>query len=125
MSEIEELSKIAALHPHCAYSAFIHCFPASRTIFSTVPNISNLLIPLERTIYHIYIPALTSRCSSNNQGHCFLAFPLRIRGLGISIHNWSVMFNSELLLLFLILWSPYCSPAIAVIPKGLWTRNDL
>ena len=77
--EIEKLSKIAALHHHCAYSAFVHGFSSKwNYLFRTLPNISDLLIPLERIIHHVYIPALTGCCTSNRQGHSLLAFPLHL-----------------------------------------------
>ena len=52
------LSKIGKSHPHVAYCAYIHGLANKWTYFlRTIPNISDLLQPLEDAIFHHFIPS--------------------------------------------------------------------
>ena len=62
IQEITCLAKIATTQLHAAYATFTHG-PSSRWsyISSTIPDIHDLLLPLETTIHQCLIPALTGR----------------------------------------------------------------
>ena len=80
---IAKLSDIAKVHPHAAYSAFIHGLCNKWIYFlRTIPEISIFLRPLEVVISSKFIPALTGRLV-NNDGRDLLALPVRLGGLGI------------------------------------------
>ena len=51
----------------------------------TIPDISNLLLPLDEIINTHFIPALTGCGSVSNLERQLLALPTRLSGLGIAI----------------------------------------
>ena len=56
IEQINNLSSIAKTHPHSAYSAFVHGLQHQYTyIMRTIPNISNLLQPLEDAIRNLLL----------------------------------------------------------------------
>ena len=70
MNQLKRLSKIAEIEPQAAYSAFVTGFKSKLTfLLRTIPNIHNLLQPLEHTIRHEFIPAITGGhlCSDNER----------------------------------------------------------
>ena len=69
---------------HAAYSAFIHGL-LNRWLYvmRTTPNISNLLSPLEESIRHKLIPAITGRNAITDAERKLLALPCRLGGLGL------------------------------------------
>ena len=80
---VAQLSDIAKVHPHAAYSAFTHGLCNKWTYFlHTIPGISSLLQPLEVVISSKFIPALTGRLVSDDE-RALLALPIRLGGLGI------------------------------------------
>ena len=81
---VAKLSDIAKVHPHAAYSAFMHGLCNKWTYFlRTIPGISSLLKPLEIVISSKFIPALTARLVSDDE-RALLALPIRLGGLGIA-----------------------------------------
>ena len=77
------LSKIGKSHPHVAYCAYVHGLANKWTYFlRTIPNISDLLQPLEDAIFHHFIPALVGKPVSDLERALF-ALPVRLGGLGI------------------------------------------
>ena len=84
IDEIRVLADIALTQPHAAYSALTHGF-ASRWSFitRTIPDIQNLLQPLEDAIHQLLIPALTGRPPCSNVERDIFALPSRLGGLGI------------------------------------------
>ena len=74
VNEVETLANIARREPHAAYSAFTHGL-ANRWLYvmRTVPNVSNLLSPLEEAIRYKLIPALTGRNAFSDEEHKLLA----------------------------------------------------
>ena len=87
------LNKIGKSHPHVAYCAYIHGLANKWTYFlRTIPNISDLLRPLEDAIFHHFIPALVGKSISDVECALF-ALPVRLGGLGIS--SLQELSNSE------------------------------
>ena len=82
--EIEKLSEIAKSQPHAAYTALTKGL-CSRWNFllRTVPNIADLLQPLEDAITQSFIPALIGRQLDDEERRIF-ALPCRMGGMGIS-----------------------------------------
>ena len=82
-SEIKKLSHIAKSQPHSAYSALTKGL-CSRWNFllRTVPNIADLLQPLEDVIRQLFIPALIGRQINDEERRIF-ALPCRMGGMGI------------------------------------------
>ena len=77
------LSKIGKSHPHVAYCAYVHSLANKWTYFlRTIPNISDLLQPLEDAIFHHFILALVSKPVSDLELALF-ALPVHLGGLGI------------------------------------------
>ena len=86
VNQLKLLSKIAEIEPQAAYCAFVTGFKSKLTfLLRTIPNIQNLLQPLEHTIRHEFIPAVTGGhlCSDNERE--LLSLPTRFGGLNISI----------------------------------------
>ena len=83
---IMRLSAIVSTQPHAAYVAFTLAFSSHWTYISrTIPNIQDLLLPLENAIISIsYIPALTKLKVSSKIEHELLAQPVRLGGMGIN-----------------------------------------
>ena len=83
--EVQLLAHIAAAHPHYAYSAF-HSM-ASRWSFltRTIPDIQDLLLPLEQEVRHKLLPGLTSRQGITGTERRILALPVRLGGLGFQL----------------------------------------
>ena len=70
-------------HPHVAYYAFTHGLIGKWTYFlRTLPNISDLLQPLETTILKEFIPAIAGKSISNLERDLF-SLPVRMGGLGL------------------------------------------
>ena len=65
-SAIHKLAATAKIQPHAAYSAFTHGLVSKWTYFArTIPDISDLLEPLEGAIRLHLIPALTGKESAS------------------------------------------------------------
>ena len=84
-AELEQLSIIACSHPQAAYCAYSHGLKGRWLYLArTVPNIGNLLQPLENTLRQRFIPALTGRPAPSDTERELLALPARIGCLGIA-----------------------------------------
>ena len=83
VSCVRELSAIAMTHPHVAYCAFTHGLVGKWTYFlCTLPNISDLLQPLETTILKEFIPAIAGKSISDLERDLF-SLPVQMGGLGL------------------------------------------
>lgn len=83
VDQLEQLSTIAKTDPQAAYSAYIHGFQANWVYLSrTVPDIADLLQPLEITLRQRFIPALTGQQPDDLLRELF-ALPARHGGLGL------------------------------------------
>ena len=60
--EVKPLAEIADILPHAAYAAFTHgLFSRWSYLLHTIPDITDLLQPLEDVIHRLFIPALFDR----------------------------------------------------------------
>lgn len=82
--QIEKLAELAMFEPHAAYTAFTSCIRHKYTFYMrTIPEISNLLEPLEHTIRHNLIPALTEDRVVTDDERKLLSLPARLGGIGL------------------------------------------
>ena len=84
VEEIKQLANIAITQPHVAYAAFTHGLSSRWTYLSrTLPDITDLLQPIEDAIHQLLIPALTGRPPCSREERDLLALPVRLGGLGL------------------------------------------
>ena len=84
VKEIVHLSTIASTQPHAAYAAFTHGLSSHWSYISrTIPDIQDLLHPLEMAIQQHFIPALTGREACSVAERDLLALPVRLGGMGL------------------------------------------
>ena len=89
-SQIEKLSDIARSEPQAAYSAFTAGFKHKLTYFMrTIPDISEILRPVDEVINTKFIPAITERAAISERDRNLLALPVKLGGLGIPIFSES------------------------------------
>ena len=82
--EVERLSSIAVTQPHAAYAAFTHGQTSKWTYLErTIPNIGDLLKPVENAIRQRFLPSLTGQNAFNDADRDLMALPVRFGGLGI------------------------------------------
>ena len=82
--EIETLSEIAKFDPHAAYTAFTSCIRHRYTFYlRTIPDIAELLKPLDDAISNLLIPALTEGRHVTKEERTLLSLPPRLGGMGI------------------------------------------
>ena len=85
--EIKRLAKVAVSQPHAADAAFSHgtCMSSRWSyLMRTIPNIHDLLLPLEDAITQHLIPALTERRSCSTAERELLAILVSLGGLGLA-----------------------------------------
>ena len=88
---IRNLSLIAKTQPHAAYSALTHGLSSKWTyLCRTIPNIGDLLTPLDHILRTELIPALTGRPPPSDLECALFALPARMGGLGILIPSKKV-----------------------------------
>ena len=84
IEELGKLSNIARTHPQAAYSAFVHAIRGKwHYLARTVPDIQDLLLPLEKAVRQVFIPALTGRAAPGDLERELLSLPPRLGGLGL------------------------------------------
>ena len=82
--EVICLSTIAKREPQAAYAAFVHgVIHLWNYILKTIPNISELLTPLEEAIRYQLIPAITGRSTVSDTEWDVLALPCCLGGMGL------------------------------------------
>ena len=87
-SQLHMLSTVAESEPQAAYSAFVSGFKNKLSYFMrTIPDFSNLLIPIEDNIRNRFIPAITGGRIFNKEERKLLSLPTRYGGLAISIFH--------------------------------------
>ena len=91
------LSTIAESQPHAAYSAFVSGFKNKLSYFMrTIPDISNLLLPIEDTIRNRFITAIIGGRICNEEELKLLSLRARYGGLEIPIfHKQSEVYNLQ------------------------------
>ena len=84
VGEVTKLASIATTHPQEAYAALTHGLTSKWTYFMrTIPNIANLLQPLEDTIRYRLIPAITGKSAISDLERDLFSLPTRLGGLNI------------------------------------------
>ena len=84
VTKIEKLSEIATFQPQAAYAAFTHSLTIRwNFLMRTVPDIEELLHPLEDAIHHQFLPAITEKQALNDMERDLISPPARSGGLGI------------------------------------------
>ena len=82
--EVERLSSIAVTQPHAAYAAFTHGQTSKWTYLAKIiPDIGDLLKPVENAIRQCFLPSLTGQNAFNDADRDLMAVPVRFGGLGI------------------------------------------
>jgi len=84
VKQLDRLTTIARSQPHAAYSALTHGLCARWTYLSrTVPNIGQLLEPIETSIRQNLLPAITGQPAPSDQTRSLFELPTRLGGMGI------------------------------------------
>ena len=84
IDEITLLAEIAQTQPQSAYTCFTSGYQHKFSYYlRTIPGIENYLAPVEETIRHRLIPAITGGHIVNDEERSLLALPPRLGGLGI------------------------------------------
>ena len=82
--EIKQLANVAQTQPHAAYCAYTNGLSSRWSFLSrAIPDISDLLQPLEEAIQQHLIPALTGRPPCSREERDLLALPVCLRSMGI------------------------------------------
>lgn len=82
--DVEQLATIASSQPHAAYSALTHGLIGKWAYISrTVPNVSDIFLPVENALRHRFLPALKGRTGFTNLERELFAPPTRLPSLGI------------------------------------------
>ena len=83
INDIAKLAEFALSQPQACYVVYTFGLKHRWTYFlRTLPDIQDLLEPLENAISHMLIPAIAER-KSNQLDRNFLALPVRLGGLGL------------------------------------------
>ena len=94
-NELERLSMIAKSQPQAAYCAFIHGYRHKCMYYlRTIPDISDLLHPVEEVIAKNFLPTLLDQGISDLDREIF-ALPTRLGGLGIPCLQSGFAFEFE------------------------------
>ena len=84
VDDIMHLAAVASSQPHAAYAAFTHGLSSRWKYLSrAIPDIEDLLLPLEKAIHQHLIPALTGREACSPTERELLSLPARLGGLGL------------------------------------------
>ena len=88
VEQLQTLSKFAKSEPQAAYSAFTAGFRHKVTYFiRTIPNLCDVLKPLDETIDNNFIPAITEGHHCSSRDRRLLALPTKLGGMGIPIFS--------------------------------------
>ena len=88
LTQLEELTKIAKCEPQVAYSSFTAGFKHKVTYFMrAIPDLQEVLKPLDHFIDHSFIPAITEGHVLSPNDRKLLSLPVRLGGLGIPIFS--------------------------------------
>ena len=96
ISQLEQLSSIAKCEPQSAYCAFTAGFKHKLTYFiRTIPDLSEILKPLDDVINNKFIPAITERQAISDDDRRLISLPARSGGLGIPIYSEACVVEYE------------------------------
>ena len=88
------LSKIAETKPQSAYAAFVTGFKGKLTYFiHTIPNISELLLPLEHNIRQKIILSITGSQTCSDNERILLSLPTQYGGLNLPFFHETANFE--------------------------------
>ena len=88
IGQLEVLSEIAKSEPQAAYTAFTAGFQHKMTYFiRTIPEIAEVLKPLDDIIDEQLLPALTEGHVMSADDRLLLSLPVRFGGLGIPVYQ--------------------------------------
>ena len=88
VSQINTLAEIARCEPQAAYSAFTSGFKHKLTYFiRTIPNISEIVKPVDEVVNNKLIPAITDRAAISDEDRRLISLPVKMGGLGIPIFS--------------------------------------
>lgn len=88
--EIERLTEIVISQPHIAYATITHGLSSQwNYLLRTIPDISDLLTPLEKVIHQTFIPVLTGRPPPSKHECDLLALLARLGGLGLTNYKFN------------------------------------
>jgi len=84
VNQVTKLAEFAISQPQASYAAFTFGLRHRWTYFlRTLPDIADLLVPLENALANLFIPTITDH-SINEEDRKLLALPVRLGGLGIA-----------------------------------------
>ena len=84
VSQVVKLAEFATSQPQACYAAFTFGLRHRWTyLLRTLPDIEDLLEPLERAITDVLIPSITDHRRITPSERDLLALPVRLGGLGI------------------------------------------
>ena len=82
-NEIKRLAQVATSQPHAAFAAFTHGLSSRWSYLTrTIPDIQDLLLPLEKEIHQTFIPAITGMPPCSELERDLLSLPARLGGMG-------------------------------------------
>ena len=88
IKELRMLCKRAWYEPQTTYSCFITGFKHKLTYFMrTIPDISNQLKQLDKTVTTEFIPAISAGINCSDIERKLFSFPPKLGGLGIPIFS--------------------------------------
>ena len=83
-NDVKRLAEVADIFSHAAYAAFTHgLFSRWSYLMRTIPDITDLLQPLEDVIHQSFIPAVFGRPPCSSIERDLYAPPVRLGGLGL------------------------------------------
>ena len=86
INQVENLTQIAYTEPQAAYSASVAGFQHKLTYhIRTIPEMSNLLAPLDQVINDKFIPAITNSHHCSLEERILLSLPVRLGRMSIPI----------------------------------------
>ena len=84
-NEIKRLAQVATSQPHAAFEAFTHGLSSRWSYLTrTIPDIQDLLLPIEKEIHQTFIPAITGRPPFSELERDLLSLPARLGGMGLT-----------------------------------------
>ena len=84
-NEIKRLARVAVTQRHADFAAFTHGLSSRWSYLTrTIPDIQDLLLPLEKEIHQTFIPAIIGRPPCSELERDLLSLPARIGGMGLT-----------------------------------------
>ena len=88
LEQLREMTKIAKAEPQAAYSSFTAGFRHKITYFMrTIPDLEDVLKPLDDLIDNAFIPAITEGQTLSQDERKLFSLPVKLGGMGIPIFS--------------------------------------